>query len=45
MQSVAKNWAVDAMPTFVFLKEGKLVDKVVGAKRDELQQTIAKHTT
>ncbi|KAH7851800.1 hypothetical protein Vadar_016630 [Vaccinium darrowii] len=45
LELVAKNWAVDAMPTFVFLKEGKLVDKVVGAKRDELQQTIAKHTT
>ncbi|XP_057501707.1 thioredoxin H1-like [Actinidia eriantha] len=34
---------VDAMPTFVFLKEGKLVDRVVGAKKDELQQAIAEH--
>lgn len=31
------------MPTFMFLKEGKIVDKVVGAKKEELQQTIAKH--
>ncbi|KAF7134339.1 hypothetical protein RHSIM_Rhsim08G0123800 [Rhododendron simsii] len=45
LKSVAKDWNVEAMPTFVFLKEGKLVDKVVGAKRDELQQTIAKHNT
>lgn len=34
---------MEAMPTFMFLKEGKIVDKVVGAKKDELQQTIAKH--
>lgn len=33
------------MPTFVFLKEGKVVDTVVGAKKDELQLTIAKHAT
>jgi len=40
---VAEDWAVEAMPTFVFLKEGKLVDKVVGAKKEELERTIAKH--
>lgn len=33
------------MPTFLFLKEGKLVDKVVGAKKEELQLTINKHAT
>ncbi|PHT49378.1 Thioredoxin H-type 2 [Capsicum baccatum] len=43
LQSVATDWAVEAMPTFMFLKEGIVVDKVVGAKEDELQQTIAKH--
>lgn len=43
LQSVAQDWAVEAMPTFVFLKEGKILDRVVGAKKDELQQTIAKH--
>lgn len=43
MQSVAADWAVEAMPTFIFLKEGKIVDKVVGARKEELQQTIAKH--
>lgn len=36
---------MEAMPTFVFLKEGKIVDRVVGAKKDELQQTLAKHVT
>lgn len=43
VQSVAEDWAVEAMPTFMFLKEGKIVDKVVGAKKEELQMTIAKH--
>ncbi|XP_059623551.1 thioredoxin H1-like [Cornus florida] len=43
LKSVATDWAVEAMPTFMFLKEGKIVDKVVGAKKDELQQTISKH--
>jgi len=31
------------MPTFVFVKEGSLLGKVVGAKKEELQQTIEKH--
>lgn len=43
MQSVAKDWGVEAMPTFMFLKEGRIVDKVVGAKKEELQQTVLKH--
>ncbi|KAH9662967.1 Thioredoxin H1 [Citrus sinensis] len=43
LKSVATDWAVEAMPTFMFLKEGKIVDKVVGSKKEELQQTIAKH--
>ena len=43
--TVAEEWAVEAMPTFLFLKEGKLVDKVVGAKKEELQLTIEKQAT
>lgn len=31
------------MPTFLFLKDGELVDKVVGAKKEELQLKIDKH--
>ncbi|KAL8118081.1 thioredoxin H1-like [Apium graveolens] len=45
LQSVAADWAVEAMPTFMFLKEGKIVDKVVGSSKEELQQTIAKHSS
>ncbi|KAL3844710.1 hypothetical protein ACJIZ3_002113 [Penstemon smallii] len=43
LKSVATDWAVEAMPTFIFLKEGKILDRVVGAKKEELQETIAKH--
>ncbi|KAE9458603.1 hypothetical protein RHMOL_Rhmol07G0309100 [Rhododendron molle] len=43
LKSVAEDWAVEAMPTFVFMKEGKIVDRVVGAKKDELQMAVAKH--
>ncbi|GAA0155267.1 oxidoreductase [Lithospermum erythrorhizon] len=43
LKSVAQDWAIEAMPTFMFLKEGKIVDTVVGAKKEELQQAISKH--
>uniref|UniRef100_A0A5B7BTR9 Putative Thioredoxin H-type 1, H1,TRX1 n=1 Tax=Davidia involucrata TaxID=16924 RepID=A0A5B7BTR9_DAVIN len=45
LKTVAEDWAIEAMPTFIFLKEGKIVDKVVGAKKEDLQLTIAKHAT
>ncbi|XP_061350711.1 thioredoxin H-type-like [Gastrolobium bilobum] len=45
LKTVSEEWGVESMPTFLFLKEGKLVDKVVGAKKEELQLTIAKHAT
>ncbi|KAE9588359.1 hypothetical protein Lal_00003184 [Lupinus albus] len=45
LKTVAEDWGVEAMPTFLFLKEGKVVDKVVGAKKEELQLTIVKHST
>lgn len=43
MQSVAADWGIEGMPTFMFLKEGRILDTVVGAKKDELQQLLAKH--
>ena len=43
LKSVAQDWAIEAMPTFVFVKEGTILGKVVGAKKEELQQTIEKH--
>ena len=44
-QAVAQEFAVEAMPTFIFIKKGKVVDKVVGARKDELQTKIEKHRT
>ncbi|CAN0919123.1 Thioredoxin H-type [Linum grandiflorum] len=43
LKKVAQDWAVEAMPTFMFLKEGKIVGKVVGANKDELLSTINKN--
>ncbi|KAG8643435.1 proline-rich receptor-like protein kinase PERK15 [Manihot esculenta] len=43
LSSVARNWAIEAMPTFLLLKRGQLLDKVVGANVPLLQLTIARH--
>ncbi|KAG6411153.1 hypothetical protein SASPL_129227 [Salvia splendens] len=43
LADVAREFAVQAMPTFVLLKQGKEVDRVVGAKKDELENKIGKH--
>lgn len=40
LQTVATDWAIEAMPTFVFLKEGTIVDKIVGADKVELPRKI-----
>ncbi|XP_058740193.1 thioredoxin H-type-like [Vicia villosa] len=43
LNTVSQEWGVEAMPTFLFLKKGKLVDKLVGANKDELQLKIVKY--
>ncbi|KAJ8513030.1 hypothetical protein OPV22_003464 [Ensete ventricosum] len=43
LKSVAQDWAIEAMPTFIFLKEGTIVDKIVGAQKEELQRKIELH--
>ncbi|KAM7514109.1 hypothetical protein LguiA_003692 [Lonicera macranthoides] len=43
LESVAEEWKVEAMPTLILLKEGKIVDKVVGAKKDELLLKLTEH--
>ncbi|KAL5553978.1 hypothetical protein UlMin_041379 [Ulmus minor] len=43
LPDVAAEFGVQAMPTFVFLKKGDQVDKVVGARREDLQKKIQKH--
>ncbi|CAM8881750.1 unnamed protein product [Rhodiola kirilowii] len=37
LPAVSRDFGIQAMPTFVLLKNGKEVDKVVGANMDELQ--------
>ncbi|PKA46943.1 Thioredoxin H-type 2 [Apostasia shenzhenica] len=43
LKSVARDWAIEAMPTFIFLKEGTIVDKIVGANKDDLPKKIGLH--
>ncbi|KAM0951748.1 putative monodehydroascorbate reductase (NADH) [Dioscorea sansibarensis] len=43
LKDVAREWAIEAMPTFIFLKEGTIVDKIVGARKDDLPKVIQKH--
>lgn len=42
---MAEEFKVEAMPTFVFLKQGKEVDRIVGAKKEDLQAKITQHGT
>ncbi|KAL0539447.1 hypothetical protein IC582_023659 [Cucumis melo] len=44
LMSIAKEFGVSSVPSFQFLKNGKLVDKFVGAKKNLLQSTISKHS-
>ncbi|KAJ9540683.1 hypothetical protein OSB04_027189 [Centaurea solstitialis] len=43
LKDVAQEFGVQAMPTIVVLKQGKEVERVVGAKKDELEKKILKH--
>ncbi|KAL2636408.1 hypothetical protein R1flu_007887 [Riccia fluitans] len=38
LQEIALKWDVQAMPTFIFFKDKKLVHKIVGANKDELEK-------
>jgi thioredoxin-like negative regulator of GroEL len=40
MQDVTSAWEIRAMPTFLFIKEGKQIDKIVGANKDELDRKV-----
>ncbi|XP_010683288.3 thioredoxin H-type isoform X1 [Beta vulgaris subsp. vulgaris] len=43
LSDVASEFGVDAMPTFVFFKKGKEVERLVGANKGELKEKITKH--
>lgn len=40
---MAQEFGVQAMPTFVLVKQGKEVDRVVGAQKKELETKVNKH--
>ncbi|XP_010256143.1 PREDICTED: thioredoxin H2-like [Nelumbo nucifera] len=42
LMEVSAEFGVQTMPTFILIKQGKEVDKVVGAKKDELEKKILK---
>ncbi|KAL3723237.1 hypothetical protein ACJRO7_035423 [Eucalyptus globulus] len=43
LSDVAQEFGVQAMPTFVLVKKGKEVDRLLGASKDELERKIQKH--
>ncbi|KAL3526485.1 hypothetical protein ACH5RR_011141 [Cinchona calisaya] len=43
LSDVAQEFRVQAMPTFLLLKQGKEIERVVGGKKDELEKKILKH--
>ncbi|KAL0539442.1 hypothetical protein IC582_023654 [Cucumis melo] len=45
LNSVAKEFEVAALPSYHFLKNGRLVEKFEGAKKDVLKSTVSKHAT
>lgn len=40
---LAAKMKVSAMPTFVLFKDGKEVERVVGARVDKIKEAIKKH--
>ncbi|XP_074278740.1 thioredoxin H5-like [Silene latifolia] len=41
--NVSQEFGVQALPAFLFIRRGKEIDRVTGAKREELQRKIEKH--
>lgn len=40
---VAAKYNVSAMPTFIFIKSGEIIDRLMGANIDRLQEMINEH--
>ncbi|THG12456.1 hypothetical protein TEA_011608 [Camellia sinensis var. sinensis] len=40
---VSQEYGVQAMPTFILIKKGRVVDKVTGVRKEELQNKIEKN--
>ncbi|KAF8091839.1 hypothetical protein N665_0433s0008 [Sinapis alba] len=44
LATVAKDFEVEAMPTFIYMKGGVQVDKVVGASKPEIEAKLLQHS-
>ncbi|KAJ7515038.1 hypothetical protein O6H91_23G069100 [Diphasiastrum complanatum] len=44
LPDVSSQWKVRAMPTFIFIKDGKQIDIIVGANKEELEAKVARHS-
>lgn len=42
-RDVAARWNVSSVPTFFFIRDGKEVDKLIGADKGVLERKIAEH--
>ncbi|XP_010422468.1 PREDICTED: thioredoxin H2-like [Camelina sativa] len=42
LPDVAKEFNVTAMPTFVLVKRGKEIERIIGAKKEELERKVSK---
>lgn len=40
MQDFSESWDIKATPTFFFIKDGRQLDKLVGANRPELERKV-----
>jgi len=45
MPELSATWDVQAMPTFFFVKDGKQIDKLVGANKPELEKKVISYAT
>ncbi|CAL4894359.1 unnamed protein product [Urochloa decumbens] len=43
LKAIAEQFSVEAMPTFLFMKEGDVKDRVVGAVKEELAKKLELH--
>jgi len=43
-EDVALKYDISAMPTFKFIKNGEVVDELMGANADKLMDLVTKHS-
>ena len=45
LKDVANEWQVWDMPTFIFIKDGESIDRIVGANKEDLERKVASLST